>query len=473
MAWEIDSVSTQIIYDQAQRAALGRGDPYFFWPDGSIAFLPAGDQYRFFAPNGGRTARMLGTFDDPGATLETGGISIQGIDPQFPFASGGSIYRDPETGMLLLFYHAERYLEGNPSLFHASLGIAVSEDEGQSFRNLGIILETNASPNANAPCCADMGGAPYMIQDGQFYLYFRDRMADLYDIQLAVATAPVAEVVEAARNGTTSPWFKYFNGAKEPGLMGRSSPLEEYNPGAAWFSVSHNTYLNKFIMAVASHPGADNGLYLIASEDGITWSPRVLVYQCDCDLTYPTIISPDGDPFNTGQQFYVYNLQSVRGIPRWQDSALHRATVTLKGEMVELPHAWEFEQEGDREGWSEGDQIGSLMVKDGAMVISPTGNDPFLYSPTLGFRSTTYSRVEIRMRVDISGTGQFFITSTDAPNISESSSVRFAVTASEDFQTYFVDLSTTSGWSSRIKMLRFDPIDQKTQIEIDYIRMLP
>jgi hypothetical protein len=86
LVWEVDSTSKQTIYDQAQRVAAGAGNPYFFWPDGSFTFIPVGDQYRFFAPNGSRTVRMLGTFDNPGAQLEAGKITIQGIDPEFPFA---------------------------------------------------------------------------------------------------------------------------------------------------------------------------------------------------------------------------------------------------------------------------------------------------------------------------------------------------------------------------------------------------
>lgn len=66
MVLGIDSTTIKTIYNQAQREAVARGIPYFFWPDSNIAFLPDGNQYRFFAPNGPRTAITLGTFDDPG-----------------------------------------------------------------------------------------------------------------------------------------------------------------------------------------------------------------------------------------------------------------------------------------------------------------------------------------------------------------------------------------------------------------------
>ena len=51
--------------------------------------------------------------------------------------------------------------------------------------------------------------------------------------------------------------------------------------------------------------------------------------------------------------------------------------------------------------------------------------------------------------------------------------MRFPVTASDDFQTYTVDMSKKAAWKGRIGDLRFDPIDVKTAIEIDYIRLVP
>jgi hypothetical protein len=477
MSWEVASTSSQIIYDQGQRAALGGGDPYFFWPDGNISFIPQGDQYLFFGPNSSRTARMLGTFDNPGAKLEAGKISIEGVPDDFPFASSGAIYQDPASGMLLMFYHAERYPPGNRDKFHAAIGLAVSNDQGDSFQNLGIILETNSPPNWDAPCCADIGGATFTVKDGQFYVYFRDRMVNLDEIQLALATAPVAEVLQAARNGTTSPWHKNFYGAQEPGISGRSSPLEDGNQFTNWFSVSYNKYLNKFLMAVSYHPGEDlydSGLYLISSDDGYTWTPRVpLLTHCNCELTYPTIIDPGGDPLNTDKAFYIYYVTTPRDVTRWRDTALQRMTVKLTGQMVQIPTAWEFEKDGDAEGWAAANQIGHYEVTDGALIFKSIGSDPFINSPSLNFSATTYTKIEIRMKVGQAGTGQLFFTSTLAQGISEQSTVRFPVSASEDFKTYTTVMSTMDLWSGRIQTLRFDPIDQITEVEIDYVRLLP
>jgi hypothetical protein len=476
----VGSTKIETIYDQTQREAVAKGIPYFFWPDSNIAFVPDGDQYRFFAPNGPRTTITLGTFDDPGAKLLNAKLAIEGIDNvEFPFASGGSIYRDPQSGMLLMFYHAERHFGGDGHIFHSAIGLAVSNNDGKSFQDLGIILESNAKPDVNARCCVDMRGASYMIKDGQFYLYFSDRLENGTDINLTLATAPVAEVVEAAHNGKTSLWSKYYHGSQEAGISGRSSPLESGNPFIVWHSVSYNTYVKKYIMAIAYHPEEDlyaSGLYLISSEDGIKWSPRVpLIVNCDCELVYPTIISPDGDPYNTGSQFYIFYTTTPRDIRRYEDTSLQRMTITLTGKMVEAPHAWEFEADGDTEGWRARNQLSALQAADGRLVTHSTGIDPYLSSSWLAIDANQYSTVQMNMKVSagVEGIAQLFFVTDGDGSYNEAKSLRFPIQTDGEFHTYSLDMSKVPGWRGIINQFRLDPTDTQAAVEIDYIRLQP
>ena len=349
----VSAVDNALVYDQATRATLGRRD-MFFWPDGNIGFYAIENGYRFFAANSVLSARTTGSLEDPAAAVEDNRQRIGGASSEFAHLSGGPIYRDPATGMLIMFYHAERHLDGVGRLFHAALGLAVSFDDGKNFKDLGIILETNAPPDISAPCCADMAGAPFAIKDGTFYLYFRDRNnvpGGLQVVHLALATAPVAEVVAAAGVGRTSEWRKYDGGAGTPGLRGSSLPLESGNPRTSWFSVTYNSTLDQFLMVIARHGfiSDPSQLYLITSEDGIHWSPRVLLDECECELTYPSIIGVEGDPYSTGKTFYIYHVRTPPDEEfRWHQTPLYRMTVTLSGEMERLPSAWEFETEWDR-----------------------------------------------------------------------------------------------------------------------------
>ncbi len=470
---EIASISSEIIYEQNQRATLGGRDT-FFWPDGNIGFTPFDGQFRFFAANSTRSAVTVGTLDDPGATVENNKLIIQGVDSQFSYASGGPVYRDPDSGLLLMFYHAERHFGGNGSIFHAAIGLAASQDDGQTFQNLGIILENNAQPDVNAPCCADMGGATYTIKDGQFLVYFRDRQADLSTTELAVATAPVDDVIEAAKNGTTSPWFKYYKDGQQPGLSGLSSPLEVGNPPTDWFSISYNTFIDRYIMAILTHVRSDTNnyqLYLTSSEDGYQWSPRVLLTEFHGEMAYPTIIDPDGDPFNTSDTFYIYYVTTPVGVTRWHDTNFERMTVSLSGQMLEPPHGWEFDV--DAEGWNPLFDMEPLEVQNDALIVQATGDDPYMESPPFVLSSDAYKHIEVRMKVGQSGTGQFFFTTRDVPYYVEEASVSFPVEASDEYVIYTVDMSKSAAWKGPIGGLRFDPIDLETNIEIDYIRLVP
>jgi hypothetical protein len=470
---EIASTFTETIYQQNQRAGLGGRDT-FFWPDGNIGLIPFGEQYRFFAANGDRTAVTSGTLDDPGAAVENNKLTIQGVDSSFSYAAGGPVYRDPESGLLLMFYHAENHFGGNGFIFHAAIGLAVSQDEGQTFQNLGIIIENKASPDVNAPCCADMGGAPYTIKDGQFLVYFRDRQADLSTTELALATAPVDEVIEAAKNGRTTPWFKHYKDGQQPGLSGLSSPLEIGNPPTDWFSISYNSFIDRYIMAIVTHVRSDANnyqLYLTASEDGYQWSPRVLLTEFYGEMTYPTIIDPGGDPFNTSDTFYIYYVATPVGVTRWHNTNLERLTVTLSGQMLEPPHGWELDV--DAEGWKPLFNMDQFEVQNGELIIQTTGDDPYMESPPFVISAEAYQHIEIRMKVGQSGRGQFFFTTSDIPYHVEEASVGFPVEASDEYMVYTVDMSESASWKGLIGGLRFDPIDQATNIEIDYIRLIP
>ena len=259
--------------------------------------------------------------------------------------------------------------------------------------------------------------------------------------------------------------------AARPGV---SSPLEVGNPPTDWFSVSYNTSINRYIMAILTHVRSDTTNYeldLTASEDGYEWSPRVPLLDFHGEMAYPTIVDPNGDPFNTAATFYIYYVTTPLGVTRWHNTAFKRLTVTLSGQMLEPPHGWEFD--ADPEGWKPLNQMETFDVHDGVLTIEASGPDPYMLSPTVGVSTGTYKHIEVRMKVGQSGTGEFFFTTSETPNISGETSVRFPVTASDDFQTYTVDMSKKAAWKGRIGDLRFDPIDVKTAIEIDYIRLVP
>jgi len=284
----------------------------------------------------------------------------------------------------------------------------------------------------------------------------------------------VDEVIEAAKNGTISPWFKYQKNGPQPGLAGTSSPLEIGNPPTDWFSVSYNAFIDRYVMVIATHDRAEvykYQLYLTTSEDGYQWSPRVLLTETDDELTYPSVIGIEGDPLSIGETFYIYYVTTPRGVTRWHGTRFQRMTVTLSGQLLEPTHAWEFD--ADAEGWTPLADMGTFEVQNGALTIQATGGDPHMLSPSLRVSGDTYQHIEIRMKVGEGGVGQFFFTTEDVPFYIEEASVVFPVEASEDFMIYTIDMSASAAWKGLIGGLRFDPISVQTNIEIDYIRLVP
>lgn len=155
---------------------------------------------------------------------------------------------------------------------------------------------------------------------------------------------------------------------------------------------------------------------------------------------------------------------------------------------------WEFEageDTGCAEGWTAGNHITRLQVREGNLAAESTGDDPYIFSPSIpyskysensgrwgpGFAAEDFPTIEIRMKVSSGYTGQlFFITNFpdyiqdytfDGPK-----SLRFSIIGDGQFHTYILDMTKVMKWSGDIYQLRLDPTDTRAMIEIDYIRLL-
>jgi len=285
--------------------------------------------YRFHAAGPGTLISCTGTLERPISAGCRVAEPIQSVKAGLNYAAGGPIYRDPPSGAMLMVYHGERWKDPTHGLiFHSSLGLAKSIDEGSTWTDLGEIITPNMTPAAlfARNVTHDLGGGAYLIVGDHFYVYFRDWMMTGDKAEIAVARARVADVVDAAVNhNTVVPWTKYFNGEwTEPGLGGRASPLETPDTFAAWWDVSYNTYLGRYIMVAFGAPWPATGLYWLDSVDGLSWSNRKLIVGDSNQKIYVTVAGLGADPEVTGQHFYVYYVSSVKGGKG--DGITHRTT---------------------------------------------------------------------------------------------------------------------------------------------------
>ena len=126
---------------------------------------------------------------------------------------------------------------------------------------------------------------------------------------------------------------------------------------------------------------------------------------------------------------------------------------------------WSFDM--DPEGWTAEHDMAPLTVRDGALVCTPTGPDPYLCVRTVDLAAKQYPRVRIRCRGAKGGPMQVFWGTVEggyAPSRALSTTVR----GGNAWQTVEIDLSANPTWRSSVVKFRIDP--PAGGLEIDDIR---
>ncbi|MFC5401665.1 discoidin domain-containing protein [Cohnella soli] len=135
---------------------------------------------------------------------------------------------------------------------------------------------------------------------------------------------------------------------------------------------------------------------------------------------------------------------------------------------------WNFNTDGDKEGWAANYQIGAIGVSAGAMNITSTGNDPSILGPVnLNLTtSATHKFIRIRMKNNSSNNlAQFFFITTTDTVWNDSKYVNFTINPNSPFTEYVVPIGANPNWAGTIQQLRFDPLTAPGTVEVDYIRI--
>jgi hypothetical protein len=326
-----------VVVADAERRAEG----LTWWIDGNVGFVDVDGQVRAFAANGPRSSSWTVTQDRFLADPITTGLAIEGIDPGVDYAAGGPVHRDPASGALFLFYHGEEHPDGDPKRFWSFVGLAVSHDDGATFEDLGPIVTPHTTPDTPGWTGAlEVGGAPFAIEDGWFHVYFRDVVPEpdhFRVLDLAVARAPVAEVVQAGLAGRSVAWTKWGQeGWTEPGLGGRPADLFGFAPHPNWFDttylVDHDVHL-----LVASHGGGlDWSYWWSVSRDGLHWTPpRTLLDEpAGAETLYVSLSSPDRRSQRNvvGDVVHLYRTRSTLA----EDGITHRWNGDVTIDRIDL-----------------------------------------------------------------------------------------------------------------------------------------
>ncbi len=240
------------------------------WPDGNFGVISNGDgTYDFYAANSSKIKLTTGTLDDP-AAKKIGNAKIYGIPKKtYSYVAGGPIYEDPSVRRAADGLSCREALR--EQVLRAILGLAASVDpKGLAFYDLGPIITPNIPVGQNR-YSSDLGGGSFAIKDGQFNVYFRDYLADPQDgfsSELAVARAPLDELVSNSIIGMQTSFTKYYNGGwSEPGIGGKSSPLEVGNPANWWSERVVQRYLDQMVLVSSQWQAGGTGpdLYMATS----------------------------------------------------------------------------------------------------------------------------------------------------------------------------------------------------------------
>ncbi|MCC7475528.1 MAG: hypothetical protein IT425_09045 [Pirellulales bacterium] len=312
----------ETIYTKSQRSNAGGS----IWPDGSIgAVANSNGTIDFYAANSSKSVKTTGTLSNLSLGKKSS-VSIKNVPKsKYNYLAGGPVFEDPYSGARLMIYHAEVH-QGSSKNFYSVLGMAISTDAaGTEFRDLGEIIRPNLSSGF-----AEVGGGSFAVVDGFMNVYYRDWLQGGATSEVAVARAPMLDLITNALAGRGTSFTKYHNGTwSQPGISGLSSPLQIGNPWNSWLSVSYNDYLKQVVM-VNSHGYPTEDLYITTSSDGVNWGPRQAIALDSGEQLYPSIVGMEANPAQSGQSFYVYYTDSQKGgWNRWNDAQLRRRSITV------------------------------------------------------------------------------------------------------------------------------------------------
>ena len=244
--------------------------------------------------------------------------------------------------------------------------------------------------------------------------------------------------------------------------------------------------LQQYVMMGVSAQGGDElqwGIYYSLSDDLIEWSSRELLLEIavnpsvadnanDLFHAYPSVIDPDSASMNfetTDGAAYLYLARFNAG-GNSLDRDLLRWPIEVR--TIEVPRPdWNFDADGDTEGWFAENDIGGFDALAGSLVMEATGPDPYFLSSAVGVPAA-YDRVTVRMKVTSGSSteGQLFFVTDGDPEYDESKSLLFSVSGDGEFHDYELDVSDVAGWDGRVIQLRLDPVgDSGRSIEIDRI----
>ena len=149
-------------------------------------------------------------------------------------------------------------------------------------------------------------------------------------------------------------------------------------------------------------------------------------------------------------------------------------------DYLRTPEPFEFNSEGNREGWIL-ESIGELTMGPSggtwALIPRPFDTDPKLVGPLLEIDTSIIKKINIRMVNDHHADTKFqlfWATDSAGWNFSEAASVWLTVPTDGVWREYTIDLSSHPQWRGTVYRIRMDPVTvgNGNKFIFDYVRFL-
>ncbi|MDW8025694.1 MAG: hypothetical protein RMK18_07535 [Armatimonadota bacterium] len=149
------------------------------------------------------------------------------------------------------------------------------------------------------------------------------------------------------------------------------------------------------------------------------------------------------------------------------------AVSLLSSQGEKVVAEWQFDREGDLQGWQPNVQIKDVKVANGILSFRTEGYDPILFlEAPFEIHASPWNVIEIRLKADGDGVAEFFWSNTyEEPyrGFRPHKRTEFWVTGDGKWRTYrILPLWHPEG---KIIRLRFDPFGG-ANFEIDFIRIV-
>lgn len=306
-----------------------------YFPDEAVTFIRHKPNFRMLVTASSYTMLLEGKDiqNITSAKRVLGPGNKNSIDNGYAGISG-SCYQG--NGILYALYHCEdqeemEMIEGGIPGFYASIGAAISKDNGMTWDKLGPVITSSKPKEWKFYDTQNARGAgnPAMLpeKNGNYvYVYYTELSCrDGRGVRICMARADISK-----KTGLPDVWKKYNNGSfDEPGLGGEDTPVintSEWEYSATIFPfATYSRELDRYIMFFnINNPNECtgrselriSGIYVVFSDDGIQWSyPQALIIDYSIPLIgksfsgYPTLIWDE----NSGTEGWLVYCHS----PRW------------------------------------------------------------------------------------------------------------------------------------------------------------